>query len=403
MKRLLLGCLLLALWVGQAQGAPRSGEIARGEYLARAGNCISCHTLPGGPAFAGGPALRTPFGTFFGPNITPDTPTGIGAWTRDDLWRALHEGRSRDGTLLYPAFPYTNYTRIRRTDSDALYAYLKSLRPVHRPNKAHELSFPYDQRRLLVAWRALYFRPGEFRPERRRSAQWNRGAYLVQGLGHCDACHGARNLLGATDGGAGLGGAAMLGQGWYAPALDGGRESASGAWELRDLVALLKTGVSNRGAVYGPMARVVQDSLQHLEEADLLAVATYLKSLAPVQVVPEDAERSAFETGARVYEAQCKGCHQVDGSGAPPAYPPLAGNPSVQGKSTINTVRMVLLGGFPPSTGSNPRPYGMPPFQHVLSDAGVAAVVTYLRQAWGNRAEAVSPAEVARLRGLPAD
>src|SRR4051812_5859535 len=188
----------------QAAGKVRAPSATRvpaqtdGEYLARAGDCIACHTARGGDAFAGGFEMPTPFGTLYTPNITPDAETGIGKWSADDFWRALHEGRSKDGSLLYPAFPYTSYTRVVRADSDAIYAYIRSLKPVSRRNNPHQLGFPFNQRNLLLGWRALYSDPGEYTPHPNETAEWNRGAYLVQGLGHCDACHTSRNMLGAT-------------------------------------------------------------------------------------------------------------------------------------------------------------------------------------------------------------
>src|SRR4051812_27668043 len=185
----------------QAAGKVRAPSATRvpaqtdGEYLARAGDCIACHTARGGDAFAGGFEMPTPFGTLYTPNITPDPDTGIGKWTADDFYRALHEGKSKDGSLLYPAFPYPNYTRVSRADSDAIYGYIQTIAPINRKNTPHKLRFPYNQRKLLIGWRALYFTAGEYKANASESVEWNRGAYLVQGLGHCDACHTSRNML----------------------------------------------------------------------------------------------------------------------------------------------------------------------------------------------------------------
>jgi mono/diheme cytochrome c family protein len=241
-------------------------SVETGAYLVRAANCFSCHTARGGEPYAGGRAIATPFGTLYSSNITPDPETGIGRWSADDLWHALHEGKSRDGELQYPAFPYTHYTRVRRADADAMFAYLRTLRPVRHANRPHEMRFPYDKRALLAGWRALYFKPSSFKDDPQRGAQWNRGAYLVEVLGHCSACHGEN-------------GGPMPMQNWYAPSLAAHRDTGLGTWEPAQIAELLKTGVAPRGAVFGPMAEVVRDSLQHLTLEDLTAMAVYLKSL----------------------------------------------------------------------------------------------------------------------------
>ncbi len=385
-------------------------QIRQGQYLAQAGNCMACHTSRGGPAYAGGRAIATPFGALYSPNITPDGASGIGKWTADDFWRALHNGKSRDGRFLYPAFPYTEYTKMPRADADALFAYFKSLPAVYRPNREHALRFPYDQRVLLAGWRALYFTPGEFVADPRRSAQWNRGAYLVQGPGHCSACHAGRNALGASQEGAGLGGGLIPILGWYAPSLTADTEAGLGAWSEAQIVELLKTGVSAQASVFGPMAEVVAQSLQHLSDSDAAAMANYLKSLPPTageraggQASREPLEQAVLERGAKLYGEHCTSCHKDDGRGAAPAYPPLAGNRAITMASAINPIRIVLNGGFAPGTTGNPRPYGMPPYGPSLSDADVAAVVTYIRNHWGNQAAPVSAQEIGRNRAVPVE
>jgi mono/diheme cytochrome c family protein len=391
--------------------ADTAAQIARGSYLARAGNCMACHTARGGSPYAGGRAIATPFGDIYSPNITPDMETGIGSWSADDFWRAIHNGKSRDGRFLFPAFPYTNYTKVTRADSDAMYAYFRTLPPVYRPNLEHRLRFPYNQRALLAVWRALYFRPGVYQPDTHQSAEWNRGAYLVQGLGHCSACHADRNALGAVEQNMDLGGGVIPMLNWYAPSLTSDAETGIGDWEVRHLADLLKTGVSARGATYGPMAEVVRESLQYLTDRDIRAMAGYLKSLPQTaassqlqarQFTAQETE-ATLELGAQLYQKHCIECHGGEGEGAPPAYPPLAGNRSITVNPAINPIRMVLNGGFPPSTAGNPRPFGMPPFGPALSDAEAAAVVSYIRNAWGNQASLVSPVEVARYRGVPLD
>ena len=392
-----------------AQAPATADEVQRGEYLARAGDCIACHTMRGGEPFAGGLAMATRFGTLFTPNITPDRETGIGKWSADDFWQAMHFGRMPGGQPYYPAFPYNNYTRVSRADVDAIFAYLKSIKPVRRKNRAHEMTFPYSQRALLNGWRALYFEPGEFEPAATQSAEWNRGAYLVQGLGHCDACHTGRNSLGATRRDDPFAGGVMPVQEWYAPSLTSSRESGLGQWDVDELAAFLHSGVSRRGAAYGPMAQVIYDSLQYLTRDDIRAMAVYLKSLVPrgsaeaaTQVrTTEQQGRDLYERGGKLYERWCADCHLKNGTGIPPAYPPLAGNQSITMDSAVNPVRVVMFGGFPPATAANPRPYGMPPFAQTLSDDEIAAVVTYVRQSWGNRSRAVSATDVGRYRSVP--
>ncbi len=395
----------------EQKSAPVADPVAqrqRGEYLARAGNCAACHTLRGGQPYAGGRAIATPFGDIYASNITPDNKTGIGSWSPDDFWRALHNGKSKDGRFLYPAFPYPNFTKISREDADALHAYLRSVPAVEQPNREHALRFPFNQRPLLAFWRALYFTPGEFKPDPGQSAIINRGGYLVQGLGHCSACHTARNALGGSVAVNELAGGPIPMQNWQASSLTSDPHTGLGSWPLAEVEALLKTGVSAKGAVYGPMAEVVGNSLQHLSAADISAIATYLKSLpattpparrAAGPESPEELEQ--LKVGARLYEKQCAECHRSDGQGKPPAYPPLAGKASLSTSGPMNAIRIVLNGGYPPSTAGNPRPYGMPPYAMTLSDEEVAAVVSYIRNRWGNRGSMVSPGEVARLRGAP--
>jgi mono/diheme cytochrome c family protein len=384
----------------RAAEAP-ADAVARGAYLTRAGNCVSCHTTD--RLLAGGGALATSFGTFYPPNLTPDPDTGLGAWSADDFWNALHDGRSRDGHALYPAFPYPNYTRVTRADSDAMYAYLRSVPPVKRANRPHQLAFPYNLRGLLPAWRLLFFSPGEFRPVAGRSAEWNRGAYLVNGLGHCNACHGARNFLGASRVDDPFAGSLMPLGTWYAPPLAFDRGPALSDADRADLADLMRRGVSSRGAVYGPMAAVVRDSLQYLTDADLRAMVAYLESPTDHPGRRWEPARDPYTAGRRLYAKQCESCHGALGDGAAPVYPALAANARVTSPVALNAIRMVLVGGFPPATATNPRPYGMPPFGHALNDDEVAAVVTYIRQSWGNRAGAVTAAEVSRTRGIPGE
>ena len=378
-------------------------QIASGAYLAKAGNCMGCHTTRGGMPYAGGRGIETPFGTVYASNLTPEPATGIGRWTPAHFWRALHNGRSRDGHLLYPVFPYTNYTLLKREDSDAIYAYLRSLPPVVQANRAHGLRFPFNTQPALAVWRALYFKPGPSVTDAEQSAEWNRGAYLVQGLGHCNACHGSRNALGATSSTLDLGGGLIPMQNWYAPSLSDPHEAGVAGWETQQVVDLFKNGVTHGASVLGPMAEVVSGSTQHLSNTDLRAMASYLKALPPTQSergqAASPSSDMASSRGAKLYEQHCVSCHGDRGEGVPGAYPALAGNRAVTMKSPANLVRIVLEGGFAPSTAGNPRPYGMPPFAMVLNNDDTTALLSFVRAAWGNQGSPVSVLEVDKYRG----
>jgi mono/diheme cytochrome c family protein len=380
---------------------PTAEQVKRGEYLVRAGNCIACHTARGGAPYAGGVGVRTPFGTVYSSNITPDAKTGIGRWSAAHFWRALHNGRSRDGRLLYPAFPYTEYTLVTRADSDAMFAYLLSLPPVEQVRRPHELRFPYDSQAALAVWRALFFEPGVYVNDPAQPEQWNRGAYLVRGVGHCAACHGGRNAFGATTNRLELSGGVIPMQGWYAPSLSSSREAGVADWDAQHVVQLLKTGVAPRGSVMGPMAEVVFRSTQYLTDDDLRAMALFLKQLPETETARAATTVLDGETrtrGGRVYEDHCARCHGKQGEGTPGAYPALAKNRAVTMNSTANVIRVVLSGGYLPATSANPRPYGMPPFAPLLDDAQVAAVLSYIRASWGNDAQPVLQREVMRYR-----
>ncbi len=407
----LLGVLAgLAWWAGDAEddadrpvpSMPASGPdtadaVARGAYLARLGHCAGCHTARGGSPYAGGRALHTPFGTVYAGNLTPDADSGLGRWSAHDFWRALHHGRSRDGRRLVPAFPYTAFTRITRADSDALFAYLRTLPAVAQANPPHALRFPYNTQLALGVWRALFFRPGVQVDNAQRPAAWNRGAYLVQGLGHCAACHAPRNMLGASA--SSLSGGVLTGGRWWAPPLPDAADPLDTAAAARHIVELLRTGRSEFGSASGPMAEVVFGSTQHWRDDDLQAVATYL--LAPPRPV-RDADTAApassaqLEQGRALYDKHCADCHGLQGEGVPSVYPPLAGNPSVLQPDPRNLVRLLDHGSFAPATAANPRPYSMP--AQALSDAEAAAVLSYVRQSWGNRASALSEVRVLTLR-----
>jgi mono/diheme cytochrome c family protein len=416
MPRTLKALLPFLLWSCLAIGAPaavaqqatppdNASVLAKGEYLARAGDCIACHTAPEGKLFAGGLAMVTPFGTLYTSNITPDPQTGIGTWTSDQFYTMMHSGRFPDGGLVYPAMPFASYTKVTRADSDAIFAYLKSIAPVRQPNRPNDLRFPYSNRSLIIGWRTLFFTEGEYKPDPSKSADWNRGAYLVEGLGHCGMCHTAINALGGSSDSQAFEGGLIPMQNWYAPSLTSNKEAGLGDWSIQEISDLLRTGISSRGAVYGPMAEVVYNSLQYLSDDDTRAMAVYLKSLAqgtspekPTTPLPSAESSLLLSLGKTIYDRQCAICHGAAGEGMPPEYPRLAGNQSIEMASAVNAIRMVLNGGYPPGTAGNPRPYGMPPFAQRLSDNDVAAVVSYIRTSWGNRGDPVSARQANELR-----
>jgi len=376
-------------------GAPGATQVQRGEYLARAGDCVSCHTASNGAAFAGGYRIDTPFGPLYAPNITPDNDTGIGRWSTDDFWRALHQGVNRRGQDMYPAMPYDFYTRVSREDSDAIFAWLRTVKPVANKVDVNQLRFPFNQRWSMAVWRELYFSEGVYKPDATKSAQWNRGAYLVEGLGHCSACHSPRNALGGIEKDKAFTGASI--DGWFALNLTSNLHTGLGHWSAQDIATYLKTGAApGRSTALGPMALVVKNSTSQMTDADLLAMGVYLKdlpansSLRQGKPVP-DATR---EQAAKLYLDYCAGCHQAGGRGMPNVFPPLAGNGAVVAPDPANVLKVVLAG--VPQQGSY---VPMPPFAGVLSDEQIAQIANYVRSSWGNSASAdVTPAMVARLR-----
>ncbi len=387
----------------------KNAQIERGQYLARIGNCVACHSARGAEPLSGGRRIETPFGAVFSSNLTPDAATGIGTWSPQDFWQALYHGRSKDGRLLAPAFPYHHTSVITRTDSDDLLVWLQSLPAVHRPVQPHTLIWPVGTQAALAIWRSLFFSPAPFKADPAQSAEWNRGAYLVKGLGHCAACHSPRNALGASGAVDDLSGGLMPGVNWYAPDLTSDSETGLASTPLADIVQLLRTGQNHHAQTSGPMAEVVQHGTQHMTEADLQAMAVYLQSRASkgatTAAAPVRAKVNwvAAEKGLKIYERHCVQCHGERGQGistasGATAYPALAGNRAVLLSDPTNLVQMVLYGGYGPATALHPRPFGMPPAVLELDDRDIAAVLTHLRTQWGNQASDVTPLQVNRIR-----
>jgi mono/diheme cytochrome c family protein len=385
-----------AVKLGERMSAGPWDEIARGRYLVRAGDCVACHTADGGAPFAGDRAIPTPFGTLYSSNLTPDPDTGIGRWTDEDFYRAMHEGMDRQGNHLYPAFPYPWYTRLSRDDVRAIKAYLDTLTPVRQAHRPDELPWPLDQRGVMAAWNALFFDAGIYRPDPKRSAQWNRGAYLVKGLGHCGACHSDKNLAGAVGKDTLTGGFA---ENAFAPSLAGGVRDGLGSWTEQDIVQYLGTGRNSRTAAAGPMAQVVEDSTRYLGKPDLQAIATYLKSLpAPKDETVAGIDQDTLDRGAALYVDNCEGCHLTQGQGELGAFPPLRQSSAVQARSADTLIGVILDGARIPRTTAEPTGLAMQGFADHLDDAQIADLATYIRNAWGNHAEAVDAGHVQDLR-----
>ncbi len=374
--------------------------IERGRYLTIAGDCAACHTRPGGAPFAGGLPVETPFGNVIAPNITPDNATGIGAWSDDDFVRALTKGVRRDGAHLYPAMPYPYYTKVRREDVLAIRAYLATVPAVHNAVEADQLPFPVKVRADMAAWNKLFFTPGEFRAVAGKGDTWNRGAYLAEGLMHCGACHTPKNLAGADKSDERFQGYAL--QGWFAPDITSDKRRGLGSWSVDDIAAYLKTGHNRFAAATGPMADEVADSSSKMTDADLHAVATWLKDQpAPREDNPPPLAGSdpAMTAGAAIYADECAACHTPRGTGIPGLFPALAGAPAVQSVDPASAIRVVLTGTRSVATAAAPTAAAMPAFGWLLDDKQTAAVLTYIRNAWGNAAAPVTADEVSKRRG----
>ena len=378
--------------------APAATKVQQGEYLARAGDCISCHSVPGGQPFAGGLRLNTPFGYLLSPNITPDKETGIGDWSADDFARAVQRGVNVRGHYLYPAMPFDFYTKASRDDIDAIFAYLKTVAPVRNQVEVNHLSFPVDLRASMVAWRELYFNEGPYKPDPKQSASWNRGAFLVEGFGHCSDCHSPRNLLGGIEQAKDQTGAVV--DGWFAMNLTSNIATGLGSWSVADIANYLKTGVlPGKTTALGPMQQVVQNSTSYLTDADRTAMAEYLKSLPPNSSLftgrkGPDPTRVA---GAKLYIDRCSGCHQDKGVGITGVIPPLAGNPVLVAPDPADVIKLILGG-----AAAHGQMIAMPGFSNQITNQDVADIANYVRTSWGNTGAPNATVEVvAKLRKTP--
>jgi mono/diheme cytochrome c family protein len=400
----------LASWRGRSPaGIPpelaNADLVTRGRYLTRAADCEACHTAKGGKPFAGGRPFALPFGTLYSPNITPDRQTGIGEWTDADFLRAVHQGVARDGTRLYPAFPYASYTRLTDDDVLAIKAYLLSLPAIHQENVANTFTFPYNQRWLMFFWAALFNSNDRFKPVDGQSPEWNRGAYLVEALAHCGECHTPRNLFQSLDNRLKFAGG--VAEGWNAYNISADKGTGIGNWTPEELASYLSTGHAlGRGAAGGPMAEAVDMSLRHLTPSDVAAMVTYLKSVPPVKSenIPDRLADAASPShaigpqgnplGKRIFEGSCASCHSWSGKGAIRAEAQLTGSRTVNDPSAMNVAQMVFSG-----TGRGPEDKAsMPAFGAIFTDAEVAAVSNYVTGRFGSEPSHIDAADVARLR-----
>jgi mono/diheme cytochrome c family protein len=396
----LLGLSLAIAALAGAQGATYS-TIERGRYLVNAGDCASCHTDQGGKPYAGGLAVPTPFGIIYSTNITPDPATGIGRWSEQDFYKAMHNGIRRDGKHLYPAFPYPWFTKVSREDVRAIKAFLDTLTPVRQQNKPSELPWPLSAREVMAGWNALYFHEGAFKPDPKKSEQWNRGAYLVEGLGHCGACHTDTNLLGAAKTAEKLKGG-DFGEHWYAPGLTNNLRDGLGGWSAAEIVEYLKTGANAKSAAGGPMAEVVKNSTQYLSDVDLNAIAVYLKDVpaekTQATTKTTDVDKKAWSRGEALYVDNCTGCHMENGEGIARIFPSLKGSSAVQAKLPETVIHVVLAGAKTAATPGKPTGFAMPAFASKLDDKEVADLVNYIRNAWGNQSSLTNSNAVSKVR-----
>jgi len=394
---LVLGLVLCGAFRSEA-AEPTAETIDRGKALVVAGDCASCHTADPAKPFAGGKRIDTPFGGIYAPNLTPDRETGIRGWRDEDFLRALRQGVAPDGSRYYPAFPYPYFTKLTRDDILAIRAYLATLEPVRNSVPPPELRFPFNFRVGMRLWNWLYFEPGIIIPDQSKGTEWNRGRYLVEALGHCGACHTPKNFLGADNANQALGGNRV--DGMFAPRLDGAARSGLKSWSVEDIAEYLQSGRNVKSHAWQLMSEVVLNSTSKMSDGDIRAIAVYLKSLPAGAAEPDASAPSVAQMaeGQKVYRSACIACHEADGSSAPRIYPPLPGNANLQSADPLSTIRVILDGAESITTPRAPNKGSMPAYAAKLSDQQIADVTTYIRNAWGNAAPAVTAAEVAKAR-----
>jgi mono/diheme cytochrome c family protein len=375
-------------------------QVQRGRYLTIMGDCVACHTAPGGKPFAGGLTIATPFGNLISPNITPDAATGIGAFSDDQFVNAVQNGIGSKGQRLYPALPYPYYHKMPRTEVLAIRAYLNTLDPVSNAVEPNQLPFPFNIRMSLLFWNLLNFDKTPLVDDPNQSPQWNRGRYIVEGPAHCGACHTPKTWLGGDDTSQALKGAVL--QGWFAPDITPDARKGIGGWSEDELVAYLKTGVIARTSASGPMAEAIVNSTSKFTDGDLRAVAIYLKGLKPGSVQTSRAlaaDDPHMVAGKAIYKDSCAACHKEDGDGIDNLFPRLKGSSLVQSDDPTTLIRVVLEGTRAAATDARPTGAAMPSFAWRFSDAQVADLVTYIRNGWGNSASSVSASAVKNMRG----
>jgi len=398
--RAILATIILctAFDFGRAQAEPSAETLARGKILTIAADCGSCHTADPTKPFAGGKRIDTPFGGIYSANLTPDRDTGLGTWSDDDFVRALRFGLAPDGSRYYPAFPYPHFTKMTKPDALAIRAYLATLPPVRNRPPSPQMRWPLNYRALMRGWNYIFFRPGIFEPDQVKSTEWNRGGYLVEGAAHCGACHTPKNFLGAEKRGQKYRGGLV--DGWFAPRLDGADRGGLKSWSVEDIAEYLQSGRNAKSHAGGLMAEVVLNSTSRMNDADVRAIAVYLKDLPPgapePAVTPPPPEQMA--EGQKLYRAACVACHETDGSGAPRIYPPLPGNANMQSADPSSTLRIILDGAETITTARAPNTGSMPAYAKQWSDQQIADVTNYIRNSWGNAAPLVTAAQVAKAR-----
>jgi mono/diheme cytochrome c family protein len=380
-----------------ADSVPNAAQVRRGQYLVAAGDCMSCHLRSGGEPLAGGLGLKTPFGVIYAPNISSDKETGIGSWTADQFYRAMHDGIDDEGKNLYPAFPYPWFRLVSREDDDAILAFLKTTPPVTYTPPKNDLPFPLNFRSSVKGWNVLFLKSHDFQPDADQSAEWNRGAYLVNGLGHCGGCHTPKNSLGADKSKLELQGATL--DSWVAPDLTANDRTGLGAWSIDDVAEYLRNGRNAHAGAGGAMADVITYSTSLLSDEDRHAIAVYLKSQAAspsrANVQPDPA---AMRRGAAIYSDACASCHLENGVGQPRYFPPLGPNAMLQQADPMGVEHLILAGGRIGTSPSRPSPLSMPSFAWKLDDQEVADVSTFIRNSWGNQAAPVSVSDVRTAR-----